>query len=623
MLSPGRDHLKAPREALANVKYRLDFLERAEGDKKFQAGVLEICASDILFYINTFVWQFNPKKPSRERVGPFITWDFQDEALLARPETHQGRKGILWCVEHDQSAVVEKSREMGASWLFLIVQDWLAQFHERTQVLNISRSADAVDDKSPNSLFWKLRFMHEHLPEWFKGEIAEEKMYMGFERTKATITGEASTGRAGVGGRASIIFIDEFSQIKEATEVRQRTASTADCRFFNGTHLGPNTEFFNLCQTPEMVKIQMHWTQHPDKKRGLYRYNLDTKQVECLDKGYEFPADFKFVMDGSPTGGPRPGVRSPWYDWKSVDIGSSRGVAMELDIDPVGSVSQFFNALLIRDLVLNYCREPVWEGDLEYDLDTGEPKGLVERVGGPLKLWVQPDALGQVPSASFTAGADCATGSGATPSCLSMGDAGTGDKAAEYRNPFIDPKEFAVYATALCRLFKDESGRGAFFAWEMCGPGVNFGLRVVELGYRNIFYRTNEMQPFARSPNESPGWYPSDPMKLILLREYESALKSRQFINRSESALTETLSFKYNARGFPEHSGESAKGDPSGARINHGDMVIADALCWKMMKILGAGQSEAQKEDGLILPNSIAGRRQKNEARMRSDEAWS
>ena len=335
-LSTGEWYKKVPIEPVANVQFRIKLLKACAADPVLRAGILEICRNDLIFWIACFAWQFNPKKKGVDAVGPFIPWDFQIEGFLSRPDTH-GKKGILWAYENDRPMVVEKSRELGASWCFLLFQVWLCLFQKHVQCLNISKSADAVDDKSPDSLFWKIRHIHEHLPDWMKGEIVQEKFYFGYRKTKSHNTGVASTGRAGVGGRASVIFIDEFSQIKEATEVRQRTAGTSDCRFFNGTHLGVGTEFYNLTASPEFPKLVWHWSQHPEKKKGLYHYDQVTNKVAALDKTYQYPPDFKFVTDGLPTGGPFPGLRSPWYDWKVIDIGNPRGVAMELDIDPKGA----------------------------------------------------------------------------------------------------------------------------------------------------------------------------------------------------------------------------------------------------------------------------------------------
>ena len=544
-LSPGQWHKIIPHSYLENVAYRLQLMERARGNKSVQKALRLFCQRDILFYINTFVWQFNPKKKKGGRqIGPFITWDYQDDALLARPETWDGdpnrpEKGILWCFEHDRTAVVEKSREMGASWLFLIFQDWLGLFHNHTQCLNISKSADAVDCKSPDSLFWKLRFMHSHLPGWLRGEIVENQMYMEYKRTKSYNTGEASTGRAGVGGRAAVIFVDEFSQIKEDAEVRQRTAGTADCRFFNGTHLGTDTEFYRLTESPEIVKIQMHWSQHPDKKGGLYRFDPLDRKIVILDKSFKFPMDYEFVKSLEPTGGPHPGLRSPWYDWKSKDIGSKRGVAMELDINPEGSISQFIdNPQMLYNLIREYCRVPDWQGNIEYDKDTARPKQLSKGMG-PLSLWciLRPD--GTPPPGIYKIGCDLSAGVGTSNSVLSIVLATTGEKVGEFVSPFIYPDQMAYIAVALGWLFKTHDGDGAQILWENRGPGSPFREKLVALGYGNLYHWVaTKTSGNRKKPVSEMGFNVTLDAKRKLLEEYRRALQNRQFLNHSEEAHT-------------------------------------------------------------------------------------
>lgn len=617
MLSAGKWHLRVPREPRKNAAFRIALLKAAEADLVLQKGIVEVCRQDILFFVNFGIIQFNPKKKGGA-VGPFITWPCQEAALMDRPET-TGRRGILWYYENDKSCVVEKSREMGASWLFLIFELWLGLFHERVQLLNISRSADAVDCKSPDSLFWKLRFMHEHLPDWMKGKPVQQKMYIEWPATKSVATGEASTGDAGVGGRASVIFIDEYPKIKEAVEVRQRTANTSDCRFFNGTHLGVDTEFYRLTQSPEIGKIVLHWTQHPEKRRGMYRVGRNT-QPEILDKSYEYPADYRFVLDGSPTGGPHPGIRSPWYDAKCHDIGSSRGVAMELDIDPKGSDSQFFNSIVLRDLIGTYACPPYWEGELEYDRDLGRPRRLVQGKGGRIKLWMLPDAGGRVPHARYAMGADVSSGSGATPSCISVGNIDTGEKVLEYADPFIDPRDFGVLLVALAWLFRDQEGQGAYLGWEIPGPGQTTGKAVVEVGYRNFYSRSNEFVMNPRGKGDLPGWPNTPSTQRSLLEDYRSALKTGKFVNRSEAALVECLSFRFSGSGFVEHANVDGVDDPSGARVNHGDRAMADAILCRMMAERGPLGKKQGVEESLV--GSLQWRRDMREEKRKGELAW-
>jgi len=621
----GTHHRKVPRDAAENVEYRKRLLERARGDRDFQRGVVQMCREDILFYINSFVWQFNPKKEPNERVGPFVTWRCQEKLLLGDP-------GIIWCMKHNRSAVIEKSRDMGISWLFLIFQDYLSHFFPYTQALNISRSADAVDDKSPNSLFWKIRFMHKYLPAFLRGEVTEEKMYFGYPN-KSVVTGEASTGRAGVGGRSSLVFVDEFPLIKEDVEVRQRTAENADCRFFNGTHQGTGTEFYRLTQSPEFYRFVIHWTRHPLKNPGMYsydaqqkklrfwRYSEDMDQLVETENKYNYEPHYSFVKDGTPTGGPHPGIRSPWYDKKVREIGTARGAAMELDINPSGSVSQFFDPILIRTLTEQYACEPYWTGHLIYDDQTGRAIRLDETPAGIVKLWC-PLLDGKPPRSFYGMGVDVAAGTGATPSCVSVVDGRTGEKVCEVATAHLDPKELAALVFALCEMFVDDNGIGAKVCWENQGPGVPFGKRLWEdFGYRNLYFRFNEMDMRKKS-SATPGWAPNSTLTRMVLSDYSEALRTRMFLNRSHKALEETLSFRYDSRGDVENAKSRRTDDPAAARHNHADRVIADALAWKMVKDEGFAKGGVKWKNTQVVeadPCTMAYRLKMN---LKEDLVW-
>ncbi len=620
MLSPGQDYLIVPKDLKANLKFRLAVLEKALVDKQFRNGLIEICKKDFLFYVNVFVWQANPKKKGGGEVGPFISWPFQDRSALCEIP---GEEGILWCIENDEDFVVEKSREMGATWWFIIIMDWLDRFHPYHDSLMISKSAQAVDGPSRNSLFGKLRFIHEHLPLWLHDpdKHIDNKMYQGYSN-KSTATGESSTGRAGVGGRASEMFIDEFSQIEEDWEVYHRTAATTGCRMFNGTHMGLGTAFYALTQNEFVKKIQFHWTQHPDKNQGLYswdiaekklrywKYNDQTDSLEELEKPeFKYRPGFVFDKTGKPTGGPHPSVRSPWYDKEFRRIGENESeMARDQDINPKGSVSQFYNALVIKQLKADFGCYPYWEGELRYDKENGTPLELVPTVGGRVKLWLNLRD-GKPPFSEYGAGADISNGVGATPSCLSIMDGRTGEKVLEYSNAHIDAKEFGVFCVAMCRLFCDENGEGAKICWEHQGPGSPFGQTVWKiLNYRNLYYATQE-HSMKQTVSDNPGWNPTGPNRLNLHTQYRSALFDRRCLNRSITALDETLAFKHTDKGSVEHSGFASKENKSAARENHGDVVIADALACKM--VIGdkkARIAEAPKNDYLD-ERSFAGRR--------------
>jgi hypothetical protein len=584
MLSPGHWHRLVPKSRTANLRFRLNLLRLCRRSRKCREAVREACRTDFLFWVNAFVWQYNPRKKAEGEVGPFITWDFQDDGSLE----------ILRCIEEDDDVVIEKSREMGASWLCLLVILWLYLYHPWKKFLVISRSEAAVEDDDPDSLFWKLDFVITYLPKWlmprgWDKKQHRRKLYFG-SPNGSTITGQASTGRAGVGGRATAMFIDEFSQIKEDFEVLHRTSDTTGCRVFNGTHRGTGTAFHELTERVDMKKIVMHWTQHPDKRPGLYRWNQKLNKADILDGTFHYAPDFTFVQTEAPAGGPHPGLRSPWYDRECLRKGSPRAVAMDLDIDAGGSVSQFFNPVTLKVLRETYCCDPAWIGDIDYDQETGRPLGLVKREGGAFRLWAQPVTEGSVqrmPRSLYGVGGDLSTGTGATNSCLSFLDGRTGEKVAEYSTPHISPDRFAPLALALCWLFRDEEDNPALFGWENAGPGLIFGKRVLEIGYPRVWWRESGGQVHNGKVTRQPGWYPSLDAKRLLLEAYRAALDCRKFINRSEWALKQCAPYRYNASGHPEHPSDAKAEDHTGARTNHGDMAIADALAWKMAESFG------------------------------------
>jgi hypothetical protein len=572
MLSPGRWGEQVPRDPLENLRFRRFIRDKARRDKGLQRHLRECCTHDVLFYINTFAFTYNPRLT--RKVWPFATFPYQDAAIAQ----------ILDCIENQKDLVILKSREMGASWLCMTVMDWLWLFHLRQKFLAVRRVGALVDDPgNPDSLFWKIDFVHSHLPTWILDPDQVKRKRLSFVNLDngSTINGEATTGAAGVGGRATAMFVDEFSRIPEAAELFASTADTTGSRIFAYTYTDNANAAYTLGQRTDVVKLRLHWSEHPHKNKGLYQYDGEKKQVVVLDNGYEFSPDCEFVTDGK--------LRSPWYDAECVRRANPRDVAMNLDIDPQGSMYQFFDRQLIASYAAKHRVRPTLEGDLEFDRDTGQPLVFVPAKGGPIKLWVALDAYGRPPRKHYTAGADCSAGVGSTNSCLSLCDAETKEKVLEFATPFLAPPDFAAKCVALCRWFEDRCGQGARFAWEAQGPGVPFGLKVTELGYRNVYMRTNEFS-YLKKCQDVPGWVPTPANKRALLEDYRAALGTGVFVNHSREAIEECLNFVHMPNGSIEHAGTHGCQDPTGARVNHGDRVIADALAWKMAKEVGTVQ---------------------------------
>lgn len=606
MISTGKTYQKVPRDPLGNLRFRRKVLAACEGDNGCQgrASALRselnaLCADDILFWINVFGWQYNPKSTGAASTvtGPFVTWGVHDELV----------RKILDCIETHTDLVIEKSRDMGASWLCLFVMAWFLIFRPNSTFLAVSRNADAVDSPKSDSLFWKIDYMLAKLPGWMcevgqkNKTITRRKMSYDHTAINSMIVGEATTKKIGIGGRATAMFMDEFSQIGNAWSVLSSTSDTSGCRIFNGTHTDMSTAFYELCQkgleNKYLEKHLLHWSMHPDKGKGAYWYDRQTQRLKFSDPTFVYPADFQPVTTGDPSGGPYPGLRSPWYDKEVQRKANARGVAADLDINPAGSSEQVFDPQVINDLKARYCRDPL-ECDLLYDPDTAEPKRLIPAKGGPVKLWCTLSADGLPQEGYYAFGQDIAAGTGATPSCNSGINAETGEKVLEYANPWIEPREFAYLCVALARLFKTKDGTGGKLCWEATGSnGGVFTKHVGHLNYRNVYWRKDDRKLGGAKPTDSPGWNNTPESLKYMVTNYKDALKSLKCLNRSEFALSECLAFVYGPDGNIFHTGWKDAKDPSAGRVNHGDRVVSDGLAWKLVdewgRLVGAGPTTA------------------------------
>lgn len=634
-MSPGKWNLKVPRDYQENLKFRRKLLDLCRNDKEFQQAVIYMCKHDILAFINIFIMQYNPMVIGEESVGPFITYGFQEKVLLMEPPVG---KGILWAYENRRTAVVEKSREMGASWLFLIFQVWLCLFYPHVQSLNISRSEEAVDSASRDCLFEKIRFMLKHIPDWLKGDVRSRKKHFQFERSGSEITGVASTGKSGAGGRGSVVFIDEFSLIEEDVQVRRNTASISDCRFFNGTHTDVSSEFYRLTQQAkdgDFVHLQMHWTQHPKKNSHLYSFDVEAQRNKYwkydaeLDELQEtrtpvnpFPEDYQYNRTGHPNGGVNPGIRSIWYDQKSVAIGSARSVAMDLDINPSGSASQFYDGATIAGL-MRKCRDPIWIGELDYDEALATPIQFYPKENGNLKMWIEPKEYGaegrlcKVQPSVYVLAGDVSYGVGSTPTCFTIFDVIRGHKVGAYVNSWIDAKQAAHYMVSLARIFADINGSPATLAWETPGPGLIFGDEVtMELGFRNIYWNIHDPFDIEQRATTKPGWKATSASKPVLHSKYHNALRTGEFVNWDKVSLEETLSYVHYKNSV-DHPKSRKNDDASAEGSNHGDRVVADGLAWLVSLQIANRIENEPPPKAIVHPNSIQGRRLQNAERDR------
>lgn len=564
-----------PKSLRRNIEFRRDVLGAAAQDDQAKRELWELCRRDERFFFNVILFTYDPRLPDPAR--PFVTYPFQDEVLGRMAETF-GKEDML----------IVKSRDMGASWLSLgfIFHRWL--FWDLQSILLGSRKEEYVDKAGDSkSLFGKFDFILKTLPTWMIPSHTRNKLHLRNHQNGSTIDGESTNSDFGRGDRRTLVFLDEFASVETAYEVESATRDVSNCRWYNSTPKGMGNAFHEkyekLMELRPSSVMRLHWSQHPDKAIGLYTSNkdeVDNYRLKILDKHYPFPPDYKFIRDGK--------LRSPWYDEQCIRASSQQEIAQELDMDFAKSGWQFFDAEALRAIIAENAKPPLAEGEMIFHEGSNALPEFLPQKGGRLKLWVALDALGSFPrSETFVIGCDVCAGTGGSRSSNSvasvMGQT-SGLKVAEFATHDIRPDEFAEYAMALGRFFHGlQQTQVAMLIWEDNGPGGVFGKRVIKRQYPLVFKRKSNEKSTLKKTTHLPGWWTSKENKKPLLGEYATALRLGDFKNPSLLALQECAEYIHEPNGDIIHSRSKVIKDidPTVSGENHGDRVIADALCWR------------------------------------------
>ena len=536
-----------------------------------------MCKRDPLFFINTFGWIYEPRTPKEL---PFITYEPQDEAIL-RLDRAAGHFDVG----------IDKSRDMGGSWVVLSWMFWRWNFYRLQSFLLVSRTEALVDSADDSdALFWKLDFLREYLPPFLRPNLTRSDrahLKLMHPVTRSMINGASTTSDVARGGRRTAVFMDEYAafSLNDGYAVLASTQAVTNTRVFLSTPKGAAGAFYEMMhgQGLEIDRIHLHWSRHPLKRRGLY--TAEHGILKVLDERYDYPKGYEFVLDGK--------LRSPWYDKECRRCPIPTLIAQELDIDYVGSASLAFNREILNLAIKRDTRDPVVIGELKYTMDSADPLEFGDRELGRWKLWVHTDAYGSISqSRNYCCGCDISWGTsdmrgrGASNSVASWYDRDTGVKIAQLTVTGVEPKDFAKMVVATCRWMGGKDEVGPHLGWEANGPGRVFGEEVLRLGYRNVYYRKTSDNQGATigKATEVPGWWSTKDAKISLLTEYQRALQTGECCNRDESSIREAECYVVMPNGSWEHQGGIGTLNPLEAADNHGDKVIADSIAWMLCR---------------------------------------
>lgn len=247
---------------------------------------------------------------------------------------------------------------------------------------------------------------------------------------------------------------------------------------------------------------------------------------------------------------------------------------------PADGASGFFPRSIIKaHKEANGC-DPVRRGDIVVDAPNETEAAIVlekrdvarikwvDDPRGPWKLWTDLDGERPPQDAAWCAGIDIGAGVGAANSVISVGDADTGCKWAEYAAAGVTPERLAPAAAAAGIWFGGRK-RNTLIQFEVNGPGEVFIRTLLRLKYPMILGHQIDPGDLSHTPSDY-GWRSSDQTKNTLLADYRGALAHGKYRNPSEDALNECFTYRFAKSGRLVSIADDAN-TMDEARVPHGD----------------------------------------------------
>lgn len=219
-------------------------------------------------FIQDWVTTFDPRLMGQEGKTAFVP-------MVLYPRQ---REFIQWLYDRwraGEDGVVEKSREMGISWLCMAFAIWMWLFHSGAKVGFGSYKEVKVDKiGDPDSLFEKGRILFRNLPTEFLPAGYKEDTNAPFMKFLNPENGSSITGEAGDqigrGGRASIYFIDEAAFLEHPDRVESALSQTTNVKIWVSTANGMGNPFYRKVTSGKFPVFRFHWRQDPRKNDAWY-----------------------------------------------------------------------------------------------------------------------------------------------------------------------------------------------------------------------------------------------------------------------------------------------------------------------------------------------------------------
>ena len=244
-----------------------------------KALTIELCKDPeegAIFFIENFGWTFDPRPEhwiNESGHLPFIMFDYQKEA-------------VSWLVEHitkGEDGLIEKSRDMGMTWLVVWTFVWFWLYAETFNGLVGSYKEALVDNRTKDSLFGMIDYALESLPKWmlpkgWKPKEHRHKLKLVNPENQNLITGDTMNPDFGRGSRKTVVFLDEGASWDYFKDAWESCGDVTPCRLTGSTPKGHNQ--FAITKESGIDVLTIHWSSHPLKDNDWYEAEKERRTEE-------------------------------------------------------------------------------------------------------------------------------------------------------------------------------------------------------------------------------------------------------------------------------------------------------------------------------------------------------
>lgn len=194
---------------------------------------------------------------------------------------------VMQCLAEEAGGLIEKSRDMGATWICCSISNWMWLFWEGSAIGWGSATALKLDQLGdPSTIFEKLRLQINGFPACFKPKGLVRDKHLLRQRLINPSNGSVISGEIGDnigrGGRTRVYFVDEAAWLEHPEAVESALSDNTRVRIDMSSVSGLGTVFYRSRKGgKDWVKGEklardrvnvfvMDWSQHPGKSRDWY-----------------------------------------------------------------------------------------------------------------------------------------------------------------------------------------------------------------------------------------------------------------------------------------------------------------------------------------------------------------